>query len=157
MDVSATFQVTEDDLRAVSRQAGGGWRTAAIGVLALALGIIALTAGDEKVAVFPIVFAVALPLVTERDRRRMVKRHAYLISEPWWVRVTQENFEIRTVESHATVQWSAITEARSRADFWLLRHANRTVNFIPQAAFGDGDRARIDAFLTERYPAGKRL
>lgn len=156
VDVSADFQMTRSDLEKVARQVVKMWQIAATSVLLLGAGVSSAVTGQGMNAVFPIAVGVLLPLLVWQGRRRVVKSNAHVIVEPWSIRLTRDGYELKTGVSDARVQWSSLADVRSRGGFWLLRHRTRVVSFIPQAPFGEGDRAVIDAFLAERFPAGKR-
>jgi hypothetical protein len=153
VDVTATFQLTEQDLRRALRNLPALRRAALLAVLFTLVGVLLLATGDHSSWWLAVVGPALLAVGELGVVRGGARRSAAMLAAPWTVRVTEESYTLRTPASSATVQWTMYREVTERAGYWYLQQANKAVAFLPQQAFAEDDRAQLAAFFAARLPA----
>ena len=101
--------------------------------------------------------AVAAPIAAAWAYRRLFSRMAALLCAPATVRVTGDEYEVRTELSTVTVRWAMFGRVESTPEFWLLYRGRSFAAFLPRAAFDDAQQAGIDSIIASRSMASQQL
>ncbi|WP_405019707.1 hypothetical protein OHV05_25415 [Kitasatospora sp. NBC_00070] len=156
MDITATFRLTEQDLRRAIRNVPALRRMVMASALITVVGLLKW-AVDGKPNLWLLVLGPVLMVLCEvMVVRGGAKKSAELIAEPWTVRVTEQSYSLRTAASDATAEWRLYREVTERAGFWYLQQTNKAVGFMPQGVFDEGQRAELAEFFARALPPVKR-
>ncbi|BFV56732.1 hypothetical protein KCMC57_up18360 [Kitasatospora sp. CMC57] len=156
MDITATFRLTEQELRKAIRNVPALRRMVMASALIAVVGLLTW-AVDGKPNMWMLVLGPVLLVLTEvMVVRGGARKSAQLIAEPWTVRITEQSYSLRTGASDATVEWRMYRQVTGRSGFWYLQQTNKAVGFVPQGVFEDGQRAELAEFFARVLPPVKR-
>ncbi|MGE7435963.1 YcxB family protein [Kitasatospora sp. NPDC001175] len=156
MDITATFRLSQADLRRAIRNSPGIRTISIFCVLLFLLGLFDQAFGSKPEIWLLIAGPALLAFMELVGVRLAAKKSASLLATPWTVRITEENFTLHTGTSRAEVDWSAYRQVTARSGFWYLQQTNKAVAFVPQRAFDEARLAQVSAFFAHRLPPLKR-
>lgn len=156
MDITATYSLTERDLRTALRNLPAVRRMFALSLVAVVAGVLTSLL-EGKPMVWMLLPGPALLVMLEvMVVRGGARKNVPLFSDPWVVRMTEESYSLRTAATEASVEWRFYREVTERAGFWYAHQVNREVSFMPQRALDEEQRAELADFFARTLPPVKR-